>query len=193
MIWSNGDMMHALSKPRLLAIAGAIAVVASACGGGADEGSSSVDAPTGAVPADAAPAAGTAPLEFTATQLSGESFNGSELEGTDTVLWFWAPWCTSCRAEAPDVVEAAGEFEESVEVVGVPGRGGTDEMAGFVSDTGTESLRHIVDSDGAIWRDFGIIGQPAFAFVNDDGTAEVFVGGLGKEQLVERMNALAAA
>jgi thiol-disulfide isomerase/thioredoxin len=134
-----------------------------------------------------------APLDFTSTQLDGESFDGKGLLGSDTVLWFWAPWCTSCRAEAPDVVEAAGEFAGSVEVIGVPGRGGTADMQDFVSETGTGSLRHVIDSDGAIWRDFGIIGQPAFAFIDDDGTLEVFVGGLGKEQLAERMDQLATS
>lgn len=201
MIWCNGDLMRSLNKPRLLAIAAAIALLAAACGGGGgdtastDTGSTETDSADSAT-ADAgspdATAAETAPLEFTATALSGDSISGEDLKGADTVLWFWAPWCTSCRAEAPDVVEAAAEFAGSVEVVGVPGRGGVDEIEDYVSDTGTESLRHIIDEDGAIWRDFGIIGQPAFAFVNDDGTAEVFVGGLGHDALVERMNELAS-
>jgi thiol-disulfide isomerase/thioredoxin len=172
-------------KTRLIAFTTAALLTMASCG--TDTGAS------GAETADDSSGTQAAPLDFTATQLGGEPLDAGELRGTDTVLWFWAPWCTSCRAEAPDVVEAAGEFAGTVEVIGVPGRGGTDEMQGFVSETGTESLRHVVDSDGAIWRDFGIIGQPAFAFVNDDGTAEVFVGGLGMEQLVERMEQLASS
>lgn len=165
-------------KTKLISLTTAALLLSAACATGTED-------------AGAATAGEAAPLGFTATQLDGETFDGEGIRGTDTVLWFWAPWCTICRAEAPDVVEAAGEFAGSVEVIGVPGRGGTDEMLGFVADTGTESLRHVVDSDGRIWRDFGIIGQPAFAFVDDDGTAEVFVGGLGKDQLVERMEQLA--
>ena len=170
----------------VVAVASALALLAASCSSGGD---TQADGEDGATPG--APAAEAAPLDFSATQLSGEPFEGSELEGADTVLWFWAPWCTSCRAEAPDVVEAAGDFEGSVEIVGVPGRGEVAEMDGFVADTGTGSLRHVVDEDGAIWRDYGIIGQPAFAFVDDDGAAEVFVGGLGYEQLTARMQELA--
>lgn len=127
------------------------------------------------------------PLDFSAEQLGGGRVEGSELVGADTVLWFWAPWCASCRAEAPEVLEAAAAFEGRVEVVGVPGKGGTSEMERFVADTGTGELRHAVDADGAIWKGFGVVGQPAFAFADDDGTVEVVNGGLGLEALTERM------
>ena len=106
-------------KTKLASAMAAVLVLATACGSGAQDGLE-----------DAAPDA-PAPLEFSATQLDGQPFEGEGLRGTDTVLWFWAPWCTSCRAEAPGVVEAAAEFEGSVEVIGVPGRGSTDEMADF--------------------------------------------------------------
>ena len=58
----------------------AVLVLATACGSGAQDGLE-----------DAAPDA-PAPLEFTATQLDGQPFEGEGLRGTDTVLWFWAPW-----------------------------------------------------------------------------------------------------
>jgi hypothetical protein len=51
----------------------------------------------------------------------------------------------------------------------------------------------VVDHDGSIWSSFGVSAQPAFAFVDDDGTVEVFVGSLGETGLTERMQALAEA
>lgn len=176
-------------RPRvhLVALLAATALVAAACG---EDGSDSADAAPGGASSPSGAAA--EPLEFTAATLSGGDFDAASLEGRDTVLWFWAPWCTTCRAEAPDVVESARELEGSVEVIGVAGRGEVPEMQGFVDDTGTGELQHIVDDDGSIWTGFGVAAQPAFAFVDDSGEVEVFVGALGKEALLERMRELAA-
>ncbi len=131
-------------------------------------------------------------LDFVVSDLSGAEFRGEWLRGRDAVLWFWAPWCTVCRGEAPDVVAAAGSAE-GVRVIGVAGRGGTAEMAEFVSDTGTGSLTHVIDADGSIWSQFGVFAQPAYAFVDDDGTVEVFVGAMGERALTDKMAALAAS
>lgn len=167
---------------RLLALTATSVLVLAACTG--DGGA------TSAVPGSGS--GGGAALDFAATELRGDEFAGSELVGRDTVLWFWAPWCASCRAEAPEVAEAATAFDGRVEVVGVPGKGDTAEMEAFVAETRTGGLRHLVDDDGSIWRGFGVIGQPAFAFVDDDGTVEVFNGGLGFGPLTERMAELSS-
>jgi thiol-disulfide isomerase/thioredoxin len=129
---------------------------------------------------------------FTAQTLDGDEFTSASLAGTDTVLWFWAPWCTTCRAEAPDVNAAAATHDGSVQVIGVAGRGEVDEMQGFVSDTDMARLTHLVDSDGSIWSSFGVAAQPAYAFIDDTGEVEVVVGAMGEERLSARMDQLAA-
>ncbi|MGH8934231.1 MAG: hypothetical protein ACRDZO_27240 [Egibacteraceae bacterium] len=72
----------------------------------------------------------------------------------------------------------AAEFDGRVTFVGVPGRGEVDAMRGFVADTGTGGFTHVVDDDGSRWQRFGIIAQPAFAFIDADGSVETFRGGL---------------
>lgn len=166
-------------RSSLLALLAPVLLVAAACSSGSDEGSAG-QAESGR--------AGFAAFE--APVLGGGAFDSASIEGRDTVLWFWAPWCTSCRAEAPDVVATAAEFEGSVEVIGVAGRGQVDEMEQFVAETGTGGLDHVVDGDGSIWTGFGVIGQPAYAFVDDSGEVELHVGSLGGEALRERMAAL---
>ena len=159
--------------PILLA---SLALLAAACSGGAASGTDATGAPS-----------------FTAPQLGGGELSSAALEGKDTVLWFWAPWCTSCRAEAPEVVAVAEAMGDRVQVIGVAGRGEVPAMEGFVRDTGTGGLTHVVDADGTIWASYDVFAQPAFAFVDDSGEVEVFVGGLGESALVERMTALAEA
>jgi thiol-disulfide isomerase/thioredoxin len=165
----------------LLAVSVVVLLAGTACSGGA--GSSSPAASSDKTTAGDR-------LGFVARDLTGAEFRGDSLRGRDAVLWFWAPWCTVCRGEAPDVVAAAETSK--VTVVGVAGRGGTGEMAEFVADTGTAGFTHVVDSDGTIWADFGVFAQPAYAFVDDSGAVEVFVGAMGERALTDKMAALAA-
>jgi thiol-disulfide isomerase/thioredoxin len=116
----------------------------------------------------------------------------STLAGEPVVLWFWAPWCTICRVEAPDVAAVAVELEGQVTFFGVPGRGPAEDMQSFVDDTGTGSLQHLVDVDGSLWQRFRVVNQPSFAFVGPDGSVELFAGALGAEGLRERAAALPA-
>ncbi len=124
-----------------------------------------------------------AALAFSGTTLAGESLDVSTLAGTPVVLWFWAPWCTICRAEAPDVAEVAAEFDGQVTVLGVPGRGEVDAMRAFVSETGTGAFTHVVDSDGSLWTRFGVVSQPSFVFVDGSGAATSFSGSMDADDL----------
>jgi len=139
-------------------------------------------------PAAASPAA----LDFTAPTLDGATLDVSTLAGTPVALWFWAPWCTICRAEAPDVAQVAAEFDGRVRLLGVPGRGEVDAMRAFVGDTGTGTITHVVDADGALWNRFGVVSQPAFVFVDGSGVTRSFAGSLGAEDLRAALDELAA-
>lgn len=63
-------------------------------------------------------------------------------------------------------------------------------MAEFVSSTGVGSFDHIADDDLKIWSEFGVTSQPAFAFLNDDGTVKTIVSRLGEDRLAEEIEAL---
>jgi len=81
------------------------------------------------------------------------------------------------------VAAVAAEYEGRVRFLGVPGRSAVPEMQEFVADTGTGALTHVVDVDGSLWQRFGVVAQPAFAFVEEDGTVETFGGSLDPESL----------
>jgi len=44
-----------------------------------------------------------------------------------------------------------------------------------------------------VWREFDITSQPAFVFMNDDGTTESRIGAMGLESLTARIVELIAA
>ena len=127
---------------------------------------------------------------FTATTLGGDEFTSGELQGRPSVLWFWAPWCTTCRAEAPQIAAAASALGSDVEIIGVGALGPVSDMEAFVDDTDLAELRHLADEDALVWADFGVAAQPAFAFIGADGSLEIVQGSLGADQIIERAREL---
>lgn len=167
-----------MGRTRTAAAGTVVTLLASACGGAAPQ---PADAPT--VPS---------PLGFEAVTTDGEAFDAEALVGEDVVLWFWAPWCTICRTEAPSVV-AAAQASPDVRVIGVASSGSVEEMRAFVADTETAALTHVADVSGDVWREFGVVAQPTFVFVDDDGRTQTFAGALSEAALVDAMAQLAAA
>ncbi|MEM9713787.1 MAG: redoxin, partial [Actinomycetota bacterium] len=53
----------------------------------------------------------------------------------------------------------------------------------FLEDTGVGNMTHVADENGSIWQEFGVTSQPAFAFIDDDGSIQVSLGRQGQESL----------
>ncbi len=79
-----------------------------------------------------------------------------------------------------------------VEIIGVAGRDEIEAMTDFVSQLDVAHIPHVADTEGLVWSGFEIISQPSWVFLNDDGSIEVVVGGLGHDTLRERIEELAA-
>lgn len=149
----------------------------------------SPDAPTAEAPAPDAPIdAADSPLAFPAVDIAGQPVDLAELAGEPVVLWFWAPWCSICRGEAPYVADVAADLAGEVTFIGVAGLGERAAMQAFVADTGTGSFLHLSDDDGSLWQRFGVTYQPAYAFIGADGSTDVHVGVL--RDLAERAESL---
>ena len=190
-------------RPPVRVAAGALlgAVLLAACGGTSESEPIAAGEPA-AAPAPAADSAAPSAAEasaaaaftqvFSAATTIDQPFDGASLAGRDAVVWFWAPWCTICRGEAPDVNKIVERYEDRISFVGVGGRGALDEMQGFIVDTETYGLLHVADLDGTIWQAFGVYAQPSFAFIDDSGDIEVFIGGLDEDALADRLDDLLA-
>lgn len=125
---------------------------ASATGSGAEAGSGSAE------PAD---------LDFTATTLEGKAFEGASLAGSPTVLWFWAPWCPTCRAQIPTVSGLADEYDGRVDVVAVGGLDSESEIEALAGDI--DHVTHLVDAEGVVWQHFGVTAQSTYTVLDADG------------------------
>jgi len=74
----------------------------------------------------------------------------------------------------------------------VASRDDADAIRGFVDNYEVQGFEHIIDEGGVIWERYGVVSQPAFAFINDDGTVETNIGAMGLEGLTEAAEALKA-
>jgi thiol-disulfide isomerase/thioredoxin len=187
--------------PRLAAVPALLLAVTllAACGGGAE--------PTGTAPAtSAAPQpeptetgkAGKADptgkdeaapvpesLRFTATTVGGESFDGATLAGRPVLLWFWAPWCPTCRGQVPQVEGLAADHEGDLTVVGVGSLDSEEAIAEFAGDV--EGVTHLVDTEGALWQRFGVVEQSSFVLLDADGEVAFEAGYGGSDELGDQV------
>ena len=125
---------------------------------------------------------------------TGEPVDSLLVRGQDTMIWFWASWCPICEAESGAILGAMAEpdWPEDVTLIGVAGLSDADQARVFVEDHGVGGFRHVYDTDGSLWELFGVTGQPAFAYVDDDGTFTVQQGGIGKWDVLKNAQELAA-
>lgn len=134
---------------------------------------------------------GTPPLlRFTATTVDGASFDAASLAGKPTVLWFWAPWCPTCRGQAEQTAEVAAEFAGRAHVVGVAGLDDTAAMRDFVDSTGTDGFPQLTDEPGTVWQRFRVTQQSTYVLLDANGErvySGVLPGGEGLAGKVARL------
>lgn len=81
----------------------------------------------------------------------------------------------------------ARQYEEQVRIVGVASRDGIERMEDFVERHDLAHVAHIADIDGEVWQRFGVVGQPAWVFVDgESGGVDTVFGPLGAEGLAAR-------
>ncbi|MFJ5727061.1 redoxin domain-containing protein [Streptomyces paradoxus] len=138
-------------------------------------GSGAAGTPSRTSDADAA----TAPdsLRFTGSTVDGRPFDGATLAGKPTVLWFWAPWCPKCRAQAAETAKVAEDFAGKANIVGVAGLDKPTAMKDFVASTKVDGFPNLSDEPGEIWRKFEISEQSTYVLLDKDGKT-VFTGNL---------------
>lgn len=120
--------------------------------GTADQGYVSGDGTSLSIPA----ADRTDPVVYAGETETGETFGSEDTLGSVTVVNFWYAGCAPCRAEAPDLVQAAEEFAEyGVQFVGVNTRDEVAQAAQFSEEFGVE-YPSIMDNAGgrAVQRAF---------------------------------------
>jgi thiol-disulfide isomerase/thioredoxin len=165
-------------------LAGALALTA--CAGPAAPG----DATDPAARDPTVAAAGKADLGFAVATLAGGTFDGQSLAGKPALLWFWAPWCPTCVVEAPQVGQAAHDYQGRITVVGVAGLDTTEAMREFVALPQVGHIVHLADEQGVVWKRFGVTAQSTYVLLDASGHV-VYRGYLDGDELTRKLTAQA--
>ncbi|MFI1940879.1 redoxin domain-containing protein [Streptomyces purpureus] len=140
--------------------------------------SSATQEPTGSGGSGSGSGSGAAvseALNFTATTVDGKPFDAKTLAGKPAVLWFWAPWCPKCKAQAAETAKVAAAHQGKVNVVGVAGLDTNTAMKDFVAGTSTGGFPHLSDEKGEVWKRFKVTEQSRYVILDKNG-ATVFEG-----------------
>lgn len=139
----------------------------------------------------ASPAASSGVLGFTGKTIDGAAFDAAALAGKPALLWFWAPWCATCAAQAGSVTNVQSEYGDRLNVLGIAGMGDNADMHEFVTDLEVGSVRNLDDEAGVLWKKFGITEQSTYVLVDRTGTI-VTTGYLDDLELTTKVKSLVA-
>jgi thiol-disulfide isomerase/thioredoxin len=129
-------------------------------------------------------------LAFTSTTVDGQPFDGASLAGKPVLLWFWAPWCPTCRSQADEVKAIAQNYDGKVAVIGV-GSLSDDDAAIKAFAVDAPGPTHLNDTSGAVFRHFGVVQQSSFVLLDAAGQKAWSVGYGGGDDLADQVAAVA--
>ena len=109
-------------------------------------------------------AGGTAP-EIQATTVDGKAFDLSQFEGKPALIYFWASWCSICKAMRHSIDAIANDYPAMTLALY---SGDAAEVKRFMKMQRI-SVPVVPDPDGAIGRRYGIHGVPVAFVLGPDG------------------------
>lgn len=126
--------------------------------------------------------------EFRAMDINSQPFKFEPNNDKPVWLIFNATWCSSCRAEIPEIKQAAKD--DKVTVISVYLNESTPQVKQFADKL---DLTHtqLPDPQGQISQSFGAVAVPTHLFISHDGTVvNKHVGALTEKQIDENLKEL---
>jgi cytochrome c biogenesis protein CcmG, thiol:disulfide interchange protein DsbE len=108
---------------------------------------------------------------FTLPALDGEGdISFSPPTENVVVMNFWASWCVPCRNEAPALQALWQQYgEQDIRFLGVVYRDPAAGARAFVEEFGI-TYPSVLDDDGQLASDYGVLGLPTTFVISPDGT-----------------------
>jgi len=119
------------------------------------------------------PKVGEAAPLFALKPLDGDSSKDIGLQGKAVLLYFWATWCTPCKASTPALKQLYAELKKR--------HGDRFVMLGLSLDSDETSVRRYVEKEAIPWpqicigrysqtaADYGVHGVPMYYVIGPDG------------------------
>jgi len=103
-------------------------------------------------------------------KLNGDSLSYEELiSAPKTVLFIWAAWCPSCKAEFKRLSQECSNFE-GVKIIYVNAGEPKSKIEDFIKSNGTKDCakeKVVLDPELILSRKFSIFAIPAFIIIKD--------------------------
>jgi peroxiredoxin len=178
----------------VIIVAGLLYVQSNRESGAQEDGFGTVALPDGrnATGEDPSASNGRPAPDFLLRSLDGEAVRLSDLQGQPVVVNFWATWCSTCRAETPDLIAMYEAHRDAgLTLLGVNLREADGPVQGFVDDFGI-SYPVLLDRNGQVastWRIGGPNnGVPSTYFIDRAGVVQLVVFGyLTEARMAEGM------
>ncbi|MFN3332801.1 MAG: TlpA family protein disulfide reductase [Caldilinea sp.] len=111
---------------------------------------------------------GDTPPNFILLLPDGRYTTLADLKGQQVLINFWATWCPPCRAEMPELLQAARDYPElvllAINVAETP-----DKVSQFAEQFRMDAPV-VIDPQGAISDRYNVRGLPTSIFLDADGT-----------------------
>lgn len=164
-----------------------------------EEGFGSVELPPERNATDEPPSAtdGRAAPDFILRSMEGEETRLSDLQGQPVIVNFWATWCSTCRAETPDLIRTYETHrDDGLVMLGVNLREADGPIERFIDEFGLP-YPVLLDKNGQVastWRIGGPNqGVPSTYFIDTHGVIQKVVFGYVTENLMNEGLALILA
>ena len=116
---------------------------------------------------------GPAPA-FSLPRVDGKTQTLAALRGKPVYLNFFASWCAPCNEEAPSIESLYKKYHSrGLVTVGIDELEGKTQALGFAKKFGS-AYTLVLDNDGAMSKDYGIIGLPVHVFIDRRGNVSTF-------------------
>lgn len=142
-------------------------------------------------PSTPTPVPGRQAPDFTLPTLDEQTISLSDLRGQRVLINFWATWCGPCRIEMPVIERIYERYrDQGFVVLAVNVEEPEDRVRPFVAELGL-TFPILLDENGDVVRQYGIVGLPTSVFVNRDGLIfQQHLGVLTETLLVDSLLAI---
>ncbi|OIJ20399.1 hypothetical protein BKP45_09120 [Anaerobacillus alkalidiazotrophicus] len=128
--------------------------------------------------------------DFELQDLDGNTHRLSDYRGEIVILNFFATWCVSCVAEAPELEKFNEEFKDEMNLFIVVKGEPLNTVKRYVEEKNSNKT-YILDFNNHVSRRFGALGQPETIMINEEGIiVEHFIGGVNRDFLGVKLREL---
>ena len=113
----------------------------------------------------------TTPPHFSGRTIDTRQVSLADLRGKVVLLNFWASWCLECRPEMPVLERLHRELgQQGLAVIGINAREERGAVRRYANELGL-TFPVVLDPDGKINAQYGVVGLPTTFIVGRDGRA----------------------